>query len=118
MEATEFSNKLLLLGHTDERAAVVTGRISGAGMYGMVLACVNKDILRFIDTDLSGKIGRVVAEIPLKKAQIIKSSSFIFHPLLRIRYSGITYDLENFARAKEFIAVVKEENAADSSSEE
>lgn len=110
MKTTDFSNKLLLLGHTDERAAVVIGKISGAGMYGMVLACINKDVLRLLDTDMSSKIGRVIAEFPLKKIEIEKTSSFVFGPLLRFNYRGVRYELRNFNCAKDFISIVLEEN--------
>lgn len=110
MQTTDFSNKLLLLGHTDERAAVVIGKISSPGLYGMVLACVNKDVLRILDTDMSSRIGRVLLEFPLKKIEIEKARSFVLAPKLRFTYKGMHYELTNFNCAKEFIPIVLEEN--------
>ncbi len=110
MQYTEFSKNLALMGLLDDRNAVVLAHIKGPDAYGLCLACVNNNLLRLLDTDLSQKPGPLYRLIPLNKIKILKASSFVLNPKLKFDHQGEQYILTQFNCAKEFIKIILEEN--------
>lgn len=110
MKQTDFSANLARQGLVDDRAAVVLGVADSPAGNGLCLACVNGNVLRLVESDYSSRVGDVIDEIPLREIEIQKASSFALGPSLRFLYHGARYTLTRFNCAKEFLAIIQEEN--------
>ena len=111
MKRTDFSDSLMQMGLTDERAAVVFGVMDGPSGYGTCLCCVNGNTLSVVESGLDQKPRRVLETIPLREIQILKASSFALAVKLVFLYGGHRFTLTRFNCAREFLEIVKEEAA-------
>lgn len=109
MKQTEFSRKFEELGLVDSRAGVVFGVLDGPNGNGTCLACVNGNVLSFVECGWDQKPGEVYYAIPLSEIQIKKASSFALHPVFAFTYKGSRFKLTKFGAAKHFLAVIMEE---------
>jgi len=110
VKETDFSRKLMVQGLLDSRSAVVLGRMQSPAGYGLCLACINGNTLRIYETDYTQRLGTLFHEIPLREITIVKSSSFVLNSFLKFDWCGDQYLLKDFTQAKEFLAIVREEN--------
>ncbi len=111
MKRTEFSDSLMAMGLTDERAAVVLGVMDGPSGYGTCLSCVNGNTLRVAACGLDQKPQEILETVPLREIRILKASSFVLSPKLVFEYDGHRYTLTRFNGAKEFLEIIREEAA-------
>lgn len=53
-------------------------------------------------------LGETLEVIHLEEAEMIKSSSFVLHSYMKLKYQGNTYLFKGFAQAKRVIAAITE----------
>lgn len=110
MQHTEFSQKLIDKGLLDDRNAVVFGVMNSHAGNGTCLVCLNGNTMRVFESNMTQQPISLMHEIPVSEIKITKASGFVLHPVLAFEYAGNSYELTRFSCAKEFIAIVQEEN--------
>jgi hypothetical protein len=108
MKENVFMKNALEKGLVDDRQIAVVADISCTnGNRGRAYVFVNGDTLHLYELRRLVDLGEHVESIDLKKAKIIKSSSFVLHTYLKLEYNGYTYHFQGFAMAKIFLDAVK-----------
>lgn len=77
------------------------------GNAGRVWVLFNGSDMNFCGFDGFSKAGELLETIDLTKAKVLKASSFIFHPTMKLEYQGNVYSMTGFNRAKIFIEAVE-----------
>lgn len=86
---------LKLQGRIDDRGVFVFNNAKAlpGGVYGMILVSIKEDTMYLSDTDMSGQVGELLAEVPMNQMKQVKYSNFPLNPYLKFVYQGETYAL-------------------------
>lgn len=96
-------------GLIDEREIAVAADIACTnGNRGRAWVFINGSMLHLYELAGLAEIGAHVESLDLKDVQVLKASSFVLNPFLKLSYNGQTYSFKGFAQAKKVIEAIKE----------
>lgn len=105
----KFMRDALLKGVIDSREIGPMADISCSnGNSGRAWILLNGKDLFICENIFPVGLGETIEVIHLNEAEMIKSSSFVLHPYMKLKYRGNTYLFKGFAQAKRVIAAITE----------
>lgn len=104
-----FIRNALLRNLIDERQICPMANITCSnGNAGRAWVAINKSTMSICDVNGFAQLGETLEIMDLSKAKVIKASSFILNPVLKLEYQGVVYTFKGFSRAELFLDAVKQ----------
>ena len=104
-----FIRNAMIRNLIDERQICPMANITCSnGNAGRVWVPINKNIMYFCDVNGFAELGETLETIDLTQAKVLKASTFILNPTLKLEYKGDIYTFHGFSRAALFIDAVKQ----------
>lgn len=108
--ASRFQNKLIAEGYCDTRGAAFCATVTQSPVgYGIVLLCVDGNILNLYNVDIASNVKQLLYKIELCKIKNLKIRSGFFMQLLRFEYAGHVFSFTNFVGVKPALRVIEQE---------
>lgn len=104
-----FIKNALLRNLIDERQICPMSNITCSnGNAGRCWVAINKSTMSICDVNGFAQLGETLEVIDLTRAKVLKASSFILNPVLKLEYQGAVYTFKGFQRAELFLDAVKQ----------
>jgi len=78
------------------------------GNNGRAWMLLNGSMLHLCEPVGMVKLGELLESLDLEKAELVKASSFVLNPFVKLRYAGEVYTFRGFAQAKRVVETIRE----------
>lgn len=104
-----FIRNALLRNLIDERQICPMANITCSnGNAGRSWVAINKSTMSICGVEGFAGLGETLEVIDLTRAKVVKASSFVLNPVLKLEYMGVIYTFKGFQRAPVFLDAVKQ----------
>ena len=108
--ASKFQNKLIEEGYCDSRGAGFCATATQLPQaYGMVLLCVNGNMLNLYDVDMKSNAKALLYEVELCRISNLIIKTGLLSQKLQFEYEGFVYSFTNFVGVSPALKVIEEE---------
>lgn len=91
----------------DRELAFVSDIVCTNGNSGRAWVLISGDTMHLYAMAGFAALGGHVEDIDLKQVALLKASSFVLNPTMKLSFNGNTYTFKGFAQAKKLIEAVK-----------